>query len=62
MAQVHGGKGEDWYAVTVVVPQQSHQEALDYFRSIGGTDISVVQPRYIYNGESQAYRRLLQAL
>ena len=62
VAQVHGGKGEDWYAVTVVVPQQSHQEALDYFRSIGGTDISVVQPRYIYNGESQSYRRLLQAL
>ena len=62
VAPVHGGEGEDWYAVTVVVPQQSHQEALDYFRSIGGTDISVVQPRYIYNGESQSYRRLLQAL
>ena len=62
VSQVYSGEGEDWYAVTVVVPRQGHQEALDYFRSIGGTGISVVQPRYIYNGESQTYQRLLQAL
>ena len=62
VAQVYGREGDDWYAVTVVVRQSSLQEVLDYFRSIGGTGISVVQPRYVYNGQSQVYQRLLEAL
>lgn len=62
VAQVYGDDGGDWYAVTVVVPRSSHQEVLDFFRSIGGTGISVIQPRYIYTGESKSYKRLLQAL
>ncbi|MCZ6614775.1 MAG: ATP phosphoribosyltransferase, partial [Chloroflexi bacterium] len=62
VAHVYGREGDDWYAVTVVVPQGRLQEALDHFRSLGATGVSVVQPRYVYNEESQAYQRLLEAL
>ncbi len=62
VAPVYGREGEGWYAVTVVVPQRSHQEALDYLRSMGGTGITVMQPRYIYNGESPAFQRLLETV
>ena len=62
VAQVYSREGDDWYAVTVVVRQGRLQEALDYLRSIGGTGISVIQPRYVYNGESRAYQRLLETL
>lgn len=62
VAQVYTPEGEDWYAVTVVVPQASLQEALDYFRAIGGTGISVLQPRYVYHGASPVYERLLKTL
>lgn len=62
VAQVYTPEGEDWYAITVVVPQASLQEALDHLRTIGGTDISAVQPRYVYHGESPIYQRLLKSL
>ncbi len=62
MAKVYTPEGEDWYAVTVVVPQANLQEALDHLRAIGGTGVSVMQPRYVYSGESQVHQRLLQAL
>ena len=62
VAQVYTPEGEDWYAVTVVVPQASLQEALDHLRAIGGTGISVVRPNYVYPGASPVYGRLLQTL
>ena len=62
VAQVYTPEGEDWYAVTVVVPQASLQDALDHLRAIGGTGVSVMQPRYVYSGDSQANQHLLQAL
>ena len=62
VARVYTPEGEDWYAVTVVIPQGSLQEALDHLRSIGGTGISVVQPRYVYHGTSPVYERLLKTL
>ena len=62
VAQVYGREGDDRYAVTVVIPQHRLQEALDYLRSIGGTGITVIQPRYVHDGESRAYQRLLETL
>ncbi|MEE8443153.1 MAG: ATP phosphoribosyltransferase [Dehalococcoidia bacterium] len=62
VAQVYSPEGDDWYAVSVVVPHDSLQEALDHLRGIGGTGISVVQPRYVYHGASPVYERLLRTL
>ena len=62
IAPVYTSEGDDWYAVSVVVPHASLQESIDYFRSIGGVGISVVQPRYVYQGESSIYRNLRHML
>ena len=62
VAQVYTPEGDDWYAVTVVVPQASLQEAVDHLRVIGGTGISVVQPRYVYHEVSRVYQQLLKPL
>ncbi|MBI4311630.1 MAG: ATP phosphoribosyltransferase [Chloroflexi bacterium] len=62
VAQVYTPEGEDWYAVTVVVPQSRLQDALDYLREIGGIGVSVLQPRYVYHGASPVFQRLQDAL
>lgn len=58
VSRVYTPEGDDWYAVSVVVPQSGLQGTLDYLRCIGGIGISVVQPRYVYHGESPTYGRL----
>ena len=62
VSQVYTPDSVGWYAVSIVVPQSSLQEALDHLRSIGGTEISAVQPRYVYQGASPVFQRLLDAL
>ena len=62
VSQVYTPNSEGWFSVSVVVPQSSLQEVLDHLRSIGGTEISAVQPRYIYQGASPVYQRLLDTL
>ncbi len=62
VSQVYAAEGDDWYAVTVVVPQANLQGAVDYFRSIGGTGVSMLQPRYVFHEVSQVYQRLLKAI
>lgn len=62
ISPVYTSEGDDWYAASVVVPHASLQESIDYFRSIGGVGISVVQPRYVYHGESSIYRNLRHML
>ncbi|MBI4202293.1 MAG: ATP phosphoribosyltransferase [Chloroflexi bacterium] len=62
VAQVYTPEGDDWYAVTVVVPQDRLQDALDYLRDTGGIGITVMQARYVYHGASPVYQRLQEAL
>ncbi|MBI4198051.1 MAG: ATP phosphoribosyltransferase [Chloroflexi bacterium] len=62
VAQVYTPEGDNWYAITIVVPQPRLQEALDYLREIGGIGISVLQPRYVYHGASPVFQRLLETL
>ncbi len=62
VAQVYTHEGDNWYAVTVVVPQASLQEAVDHFRAIGGTGVSVLQPRYVFHEVSQLYQKMLKTL
>ncbi len=62
VAQVYTHEGDNWYAVTVVVPQASLQETVDHFRAIGGTGVSVLQPRYVFHEVSQIYQKMLKTL
>ncbi len=58
VSQVYTPEGDGWYAVTVVVPQDRLQDALDYLREIGGVGVTVLQTRYVYHGASPLFQRL----
>ncbi|MFH1140275.1 MAG: ATP phosphoribosyltransferase [Chloroflexota bacterium] len=62
VSQVYTPEGDDWYAVTVVVPQSSLQETVDHLRAVGGTGVSVLQPRYVFHEVSQVYQKMLKTL
>ncbi len=62
VSRVYTGEGDDWFAVTVVVPQSSLQETVDQFRAIGGTGVSVLQPRYVFHEVSQVYQKMIKTL
>ena len=62
ISQVHGPEGTGWYAVTVVVHKGLLMDAVDHFRAVGGSTITVAQANYIFHRQSGAYRRLFTAL
>ncbi|MCL0044053.1 ATP phosphoribosyltransferase [Dehalococcoidia bacterium] len=60
VSQVYTSDSKDWYSVTVVIPQGRLQNLIDHIRNIGGTGISVEQPRYVYHAASAIYQKLLK--
>jgi ATP phosphoribosyltransferase len=52
VAKVYSPSQENWYAVTVVVSQTQWREAVNHLRQLGGTDITVFSPNYIFSSES----------
>ncbi|NEP84266.1 MAG: ATP phosphoribosyltransferase [Okeania sp. SIO3B3] len=53
---------EAWYAVTIVVQQSKLLQAVDNLRQIGGTDITVMSPTYLFDSKSWNYETLLEKL
>jgi ATP phosphoribosyltransferase len=53
---------QDWYAVTVVVEMDKLVEAVETMRQMGGSGITVFSANYVFEGESQLYKRLVQQL
>ncbi|MBI2918327.1 MAG: ATP phosphoribosyltransferase [Chloroflexi bacterium] len=59
------GKGypdQGWYAVTVVIPRERLMPAVEHLRTVGGSGITVASPSFLFEGECEAYQRLLQEL
>ena len=54
-------EGQNWYAVTIVVPQKRLLEGIEHLRRMGGSGISVLKPSYVFEGECLAYLNLLKA-
>ena len=52
---------QNWYAVTIVVPQERLLEGIEHLRHMGGSGISVLKPSYVFEGECRAYLKLLKA-
>ncbi len=57
-----GGAGGSWFAATIVVRSQALQEAVDHLRAIGGTSISVVPLRYLFDERSAHFDAALAEL
>jgi len=51
-----------WYAATVIVGAGELQEAVDHLRAVGGSGISVVPLRYLFDERSQRYEAMLAEL
>ena len=58
ISKVYSQDGEGWFAVTVIVEQDKLLEAVERFRKIGGSSVTVSQPDYVFQPESEAVKRL----
>ena len=61
ISKVYTREGDGWYAVTVIVSKDKLLNAVDRFREIGGSSITVTQPGYVFQSECMAVRRLTGA-
>jgi ATP phosphoribosyltransferase len=59
VAKVYSAQDPNWYAVTIVVNQRQWREAVSHLRHIGGTDITVFTPNYIFGAESRHSKELI---
>lgn len=55
-------EGARWYNVTVIVHRKQIMAAVAHFRSIGGTQSTVIPVRYVFMEHSPSYQRLLARL
>lgn len=53
---------EPWHTVTVTIPSKHLLQAVEYLRSIGGTETIVTPVRYVFYEESPTFRSLLTRL
>ena len=64
VAPVYGqpGSGINWYAVTVVVPTARLLAAVEHFRASGGTGITAIPARYVFDSICNSYQALVERL
>lgn len=53
---------EHWFAATIIVRSQDLQPAIDHLRSVGGSGISVLQVRYLFDEHSHRFNALVETL
>jgi ATP phosphoribosyltransferase len=51
-----------WFAATIIVDASSLQAAVDHLREVGGSGMSVVPVRYLFDERCQSYDALLREL
>ncbi|NWG15160.1 MAG: ATP phosphoribosyltransferase [Chloroflexi bacterium] len=54
--------GSQWHTVTIVVTGKKLLEAVEYMRTIGGTQTVVTPVRYVFMEQSPTFARLLETL
>jgi len=52
----------DWYAVTVIVPRDRLQDAVDTLRRAGAADITATQLSYVFQSKAWSYEALLRTI
>lgn len=62
IAPIYGGVSGQWYTVTIIVSNKDLLRAVEYVRSIGGTQTTVTPVRYIFLERSPTFARLLDAI
>lgn len=54
--------GDDWYAVTIVVKQEMLLSAIEHLRKVGGQDMTVFSPNYVFGSKSSIYEAFLEKI
>lgn len=62
VSRVFSSRPGDWYNVQVVILKADTLKAVDYFRSLGGTSITVSEASYVFRKECESYVKLLEAV
>jgi len=66
VARVHSNEppvsDEQWFAATVIVGSDELQDAVDHLRSVGGSGISVLPVRYLFDERCDRFEAMLTAL
>jgi ATP phosphoribosyltransferase len=60
IAKVFSSRPGEWFNVQVMVRRDLLVQAVDRFRELGGTSITVHEPTYVFRKECEAYTRLLK--
>jgi ATP phosphoribosyltransferase len=55
-------EGSEWFAVTVVVPKDRLQDAVDSLRRAGASDITAFQVSYVYESRAWSFEALLRSI
>jgi ATP phosphoribosyltransferase len=61
ISKVYSGDGNGWFSVTVMVEKDKLLDAVDQFRELGGSSVTVSQPDYVFHSECSAVERLTSA-
>lgn len=62
VSRVFSKRSGAWFNVQVVIPRVSLLTAVDYFRSLGGTSITVNEASYVFRKECESYVALEKAI
>ncbi|HET7767130.1 MAG TPA: hypothetical protein VFN74_00045 [Chloroflexota bacterium] len=64
VARVYSNEPSDsgWFAATVIVEAGALQAAIDHLRTVGGSGISVLPVRYLFDERSERYEAMLAEL
>lgn len=63
IAPIYGSSTENnWHTLTIIIANKNLLKAVEYLRSIGGTQTIVTPVRYVFMEESANYGQLLKAL
>lgn len=57
-----GNGSGNWYTVTIGIGQKHLLAAIEYLRSIGGTNATALPVRYVFMEQSETYQKLLNTL
>ncbi len=62
VSRVFSARPGDWFNVQVVIPRTETLQAVDFFRSFGGTSITVNEASYVFRKECESYVELETAI
>jgi ATP phosphoribosyltransferase len=57
-----GGDNTQWFAVTIIIPSNDLLPAIEYLRTIGGTQAVAIPARYVFLEQSATFAQLRETL